>query len=384
MIPSTAEWRSSRGGSTPRRSTATSRRSCGRRASSSSGRRTSRSRGVLPHRAGRVRPDAQSVGPGSVHRRLERWLRGCGRLGHGPGGARERHGRLDPGAGKCLWSRRVEAERRAGTSLGPTFGEYWAMLTHEHVVTRTVRDSAAILDCTAGAMPGDPYTAPPPSRPFADEIGADPGRLRIGWRTAMPGGDAPDPECVTAVERTVAALSRWATTSRSRRSPSSTPCRLPRPASSAPSWRVTWIGGASGTASRSPKPMSSPPPGSSRRSVVRSDHRTSSRSSSSRSDGPDRPRPGGPRATTSCSPRRCRCCRPISVGARHRPGSVHDALELRRSAGDLAAAARERRRPSRRRAARGGLRPRGPALPPFASQLEQAMPWADRRPAISA
>ncbi|HTN78050.1 MAG TPA: amidase [Acidimicrobiales bacterium] len=95
---------------------------------------------------------------------------------------------------------------RARTSLGPRFGEYWAMLTHEHVVTRTVRDCAAILDCTAGAMPGDPYTAPPPSRAFADEVGEDPGRLRIGWRTNKPGGDAPDADCVAAVERTVAVL----------------------------------------------------------------------------------------------------------------------------------------------------------------------------------
>ncbi len=95
---------------------------------------------------------------------------------------------------------------RARTSLGPSFGEYWAMLTHEHVVTRTVRDSAAILDCTAGAMPGDPYTAPPPARPFAEEVGADPGRLRIGWRAAKPGGDAPDPECAAAVERAAGTL----------------------------------------------------------------------------------------------------------------------------------------------------------------------------------
>ena len=95
---------------------------------------------------------------------------------------------------------------RARTSLGPNFGEYWAMLTHEHVVTRTVRDSAAILDCTAGAMPGDPYTAPPPSRPFADEVGADPGQLRIGWRTAIPAGGFAAPECVLAVERAAATL----------------------------------------------------------------------------------------------------------------------------------------------------------------------------------
>jgi amidase len=95
---------------------------------------------------------------------------------------------------------------RARTSLGPSFGEYWAMLTHEHVLTRTVRDCAAILDCTAGAMPGDPYTAPPPARPYVDEVGAGPGRLRIGWRTAKPGGDAPDADCVVAVERAIATL----------------------------------------------------------------------------------------------------------------------------------------------------------------------------------
>lgn len=100
---------------------------------------------------------------------------------------------------------------RARTSLGPLFGEYWAMLTHEHVVTRSVRDSAAILDSTAGAMPGDPYTAPPPARPFAEEVGADPGRLRIGWRTTLPaaegsGRGAAEAECIAAVEAAIASL----------------------------------------------------------------------------------------------------------------------------------------------------------------------------------
>jgi amidase len=100
---------------------------------------------------------------------------------------------------------------RARTSLGPSFGEYWAMLTHEHVVTRTVRDCAAILDCTAGAMPGDPYFAPPSGRPFADEVGADPGHLRIGWRATLPGAEGaaarvPDPECVAAVAGAVSLL----------------------------------------------------------------------------------------------------------------------------------------------------------------------------------
>jgi amidase len=50
-------------------------------------------------------------------------------------------------------------------------------------------------------MPGDPYTAPPPTRPYASEVGADPGRLRIGLRTTSPAAMAEtDPECVAAAE----------------------------------------------------------------------------------------------------------------------------------------------------------------------------------------
>jgi amidase len=89
---------------------------------------------------------------------------------------------------------------RARTTLGPDFGEYWAMTTHEHVLTRTVRDTAGVLDATAGPGVGDPYTAPPPARPFLDEVGADPGHLRVGFRTRLAGGDADShPDCVEAV-----------------------------------------------------------------------------------------------------------------------------------------------------------------------------------------
>jgi len=96
---------------------------------------------------------------------------------------------------------------RARTTLGPDFGEYWAMTTHEHVLTRSVRDTAAVLDATCGPGVGDPYTAPPPLRPFADEVGADPGRLRIGFRTERGGGlgDA-HADAVTAVRETAALL----------------------------------------------------------------------------------------------------------------------------------------------------------------------------------
>jgi len=69
---------------------------------------------------------------------------------------------------------------RGRVSLGPDDGEAWAGLVVRHVITRSVRDSAAVLDVLAGEMPGDPYAAAPPARPFTDEIGVDPGHLRIG------------------------------------------------------------------------------------------------------------------------------------------------------------------------------------------------------------
>src|SRR5680860_191041 len=96
---------------------------------------------------------------------------------------------------------------RARNSLAPDFGEFWGPLTHEHVLTRSVRDTAAVLDATAGPMPGDPYMAPPPARPFAVEVGADPGRLRIGLRTAAPSGlPATHPEYVAGAEHSARVL----------------------------------------------------------------------------------------------------------------------------------------------------------------------------------
>src|SRR5204862_2974218 len=60
---------------------------------------------------------------------------------------------------------------RGRTSLGPDIGDSWAGMAIEHVVTRSVRDTAAILDAVSGYVAGDPYTAPPPTRPFRAEVG---------------------------------------------------------------------------------------------------------------------------------------------------------------------------------------------------------------------
>lgn len=96
---------------------------------------------------------------------------------------------------------------RGRHSLGPEVGESWGGLVARLAVTRSVRDTAALLDAVQGAMPGDPYTAPPPARPYVDELGADPGSLRIGLRVEPPSipGD-PHPDAVAAVESAAALL----------------------------------------------------------------------------------------------------------------------------------------------------------------------------------
>jgi amidase len=89
---------------------------------------------------------------------------------------------------------------RGRVSQGPEIGEGWAGGTIDGVVTRTVRDAASILDVISVRQPGEPYYAPPLRRPLVEEIGADPGQLRIGFLD-RPGRDEflDDPECRAAV-----------------------------------------------------------------------------------------------------------------------------------------------------------------------------------------
>jgi len=90
---------------------------------------------------------------------------------------------------------------RGRVSSAPA-GEAIANLAIRHAMSRSVRDNAALLDISAVPEPGDPFIAPPPARPFLDEVGRDPGRLRIAW-TATPAIDtAVDPECAAAVRST--------------------------------------------------------------------------------------------------------------------------------------------------------------------------------------
>jgi amidase len=95
---------------------------------------------------------------------------------------------------------------RGRVSFAPHRGESTGGLTCEHVVTRSVRDSAAVLDILAGLQPGDPYTAPPQLTPYASELATPPPRLRIAVATRHPsleGGMVDShPDCVAAVEHT--------------------------------------------------------------------------------------------------------------------------------------------------------------------------------------
>ena len=89
---------------------------------------------------------------------------------------------------------------RGRNSLAPHYGDVASGIVAEHVVSRSVRDSAALLDATAGPVPGDPYWAPTPVRPFAQEVGADPGRLRIALSTNPINGAPVHPDCLDAAK----------------------------------------------------------------------------------------------------------------------------------------------------------------------------------------
>jgi amidase len=92
---------------------------------------------------------------------------------------------------------------RARNSLAPAYGDLMGGLVAEHVVTRSVRDSAAILDITAGPVPGDPYWAPPlHGSSFSAAASTPPPVLRVAVMTASPTGSEVHPDCVAAVQAT--------------------------------------------------------------------------------------------------------------------------------------------------------------------------------------
>jgi amidase len=90
--------------------------------------------------------------------------------------------------------------------VGPALWEANHGMAHDFVLCRTLRDAAAALDAFHGPAPGEKYVIPQPERPFAEEVGADPGRLRIAWTTAAWSGEPVAPECRNAVGTVAQAL----------------------------------------------------------------------------------------------------------------------------------------------------------------------------------
>jgi Asp-tRNA(Asn)/Glu-tRNA(Gln) amidotransferase A subunit family amidase len=91
---------------------------------------------------------------------------------------------------------------RARNTMAPYLGESLAGCSVEHVVSRTVRDSAAALDATAGPAPGDPYMAPPPAQPYLDQVEREPKQLRIAISTKAFSDVPVHADCVSATEKT--------------------------------------------------------------------------------------------------------------------------------------------------------------------------------------
>jgi len=93
---------------------------------------------------------------------------------------------LKPGRGRTPW--------------GPAYAELMHGAAMNHVLTRSVRDSAAMLDATHGPEIGSMYRIEPPTRPYLDEVAREPGRLRIGFTMTSPIGTDVHPEAVIAVK----------------------------------------------------------------------------------------------------------------------------------------------------------------------------------------
>ena len=88
---------------------------------------------------------------------------------------------------------------RGRVTLAPHYGDVLGGAFQELALTRSVRDTAALLDAVTASTPGEPYVAAPPPRPYAEEVLRDPAPMRIGFSTTTPLGDPVDDECLDAV-----------------------------------------------------------------------------------------------------------------------------------------------------------------------------------------
>ncbi len=97
---------------------------------------------------------------------------------------------------------------RGRTPTGPDYGELWEGAAIEHVITRSVRDSAAMLDATCAPDIGAPYIIQQPERPYLDEVEREPGKLRIAFNSQSPLGTTVHPDIVKATLETALMLQK--------------------------------------------------------------------------------------------------------------------------------------------------------------------------------
>ena len=95
---------------------------------------------------------------------------------------------------------------RARTPMGPDFGDILGGMVVDFAVSRSVRDSATLLDAVAGPSLGDPYFAPPIERPYTEEVKKPAGQLKIAFSTQSPTGVPVHQDCIDGVQKTVALL----------------------------------------------------------------------------------------------------------------------------------------------------------------------------------
>jgi amidase len=92
---------------------------------------------------------------------------------------------------------------RGRISMAPAVADFWYGGALFFCLTRSVRDSAAYLDAVNGSLPGEPYYAPKPATPFLEEVSTSPGKLKIAMVTESPEGCTPmDSEVAAAVQAT--------------------------------------------------------------------------------------------------------------------------------------------------------------------------------------
>ncbi|MFO0592924.1 MAG: amidase [Polyangiaceae bacterium] len=95
---------------------------------------------------------------------------------------------------------------RGRVTMAPFAGEAWGGFVQEHVLARSVRDSATLLDIADPPTPGEPYGVPAKARPWIEEVGKDPGKLRIAFtRDALYSGET-HPDCAAAIDDAIALL----------------------------------------------------------------------------------------------------------------------------------------------------------------------------------